>query len=338
MRLLVSGVNKIAQYAFELPLFITDVMILVRTFSKLDPEILYINNGGYPGARSARAAVFAARLSGIKIVVMRVHNLAITYKWPHRWLDFLTDFWISRMTTRFVVGSQASAEQLRKVLKLKSKQVQVIMNGFAPTQQIEERASIRNRLLGTSTGDEIVIGVVGALEERKGHRVLCSALAIIRESNPTVFVKIRVFFIGEGVDEDLIATKCEQEGLMESIKFIGQKTDAVSYINALDILAVPSLREEDTPNVVLEAMFTGTSIIASDIAGIPEQIIHGTTGTLVPAGDVLALADALIATISAQDKRNSVSVAARERFRRLFTMSSMVDSHLVLFAEMSDRI
>ena len=72
----------------NIPLIIYEVIVLYVLFRKIKPDILHINNGGYPAARSSLAAAIAGKLAAIPSILMVVNNMAVDYKHYSRWFDY----------------------------------------------------------------------------------------------------------------------------------------------------------------------------------------------------------------------------------------------------------
>ena len=162
---------------------------LTRLFNKINPDILHINNGGYPGALSARAAVIAGRLAGVPNVVMVVNNLAFDYKNFLRLPDYLVDRKISNLVDLFITGSKVSAKRLQLVLKTHDDKIRTLHNCSADRLSDEKANETLNRLgLGGFNG--VIFGVVALLIPRKGHQVLFdSILDIIENINKILEIK-----------------------------------------------------------------------------------------------------------------------------------------------------
>ena len=115
---------------FNIPLLLYQVFILYHLLKKIKPDILHINNGGYPAARSALAAALAGKCAGVAKVVMVVNNMAADYQHYSRWIDFPIDRLVVRCVNIFITGSQAAGARLKTVLKLPAHQVRTIHNGI----------------------------------------------------------------------------------------------------------------------------------------------------------------------------------------------------------------
>lgn len=334
--------SRITRFAFRLitniPFFVCDVVILTRLLRQIAPDVVHINNGGYPAARSARAAAIAAQFAGVKNVVMVVNNLATGYKSPDRWFDFPIDRLVVRSTDRFVTGSQAAANRLKEVLALKSGQVQSIHNGIRLRALTESRTQVRNRLGVDAQFDGLVIGVVALMEPRKGHRVLLEALAMLSEQNPVISQKIAVWLEGDGPLRGELDSLVRLNRLSAVVHFIGKENNIVDMMNALDILVLPSIDSEDFPNVTLEAMGLGKAVVASALAGTPEQIVQGETGILVEPGNAESLANALGQLIERPELSKWFGAKGQERFFKMFTADIAVKNYMELYSSMKARV
>lgn len=308
-----------------------DVARLWFLFRRTRPTIVHINNGGFPGAGSCNAAAVAARLAGVPIVVYVVNNIASGYRSPLRWLDFPLDRLTARCVTRFVTGSEAAAVALRDVLKLNDEQAVSIHNGvqfgvpdMSPTQL---RAS-----LGLQD-DDLIIASIARLERRKGHRHLIDAFSQLRAGQgeaPAVLI-----LEGTGPEEAALRRQVEGLELGASVRFVGHLPNIWNLHAAADVIVLPSIELEDFPNVVLEAMAMAKPVIASAVAGVPEQIVDGETGVLVEPGDVGALVRVLEMIVADVGARRRLGDAALARYKRMFTPEVAASRYHELYLELT---
>ena len=102
-------------------------------------------------------------------------------------------------------------------------------------------------------------------------------------------------------------------------------------MSILDVVIVPSIADEDFPNVVLEAMALGKPVIASSIAGIPEQIIDGETGLLLPPNNVHQLEVAIMNLSHDVPLRSRMGKAAALRSQDFFSAELAVTKYMLLY-------
>lgn len=139
--------------------------------------------------------------------------------------------------------------------------------------------------------DRPLIGCIGRLHLQKGQIVLIRAFAQIKEQLPEHVLVL----VGEGHERAVLVDEAERLGLAGRIFFLGGLSgeDYNNMLAAIDVYVQPSIFE-GLPRTVLDAMYMGKPIIASDANGNREAIKHGINGYMVPPQDVGALAEAII--------------------------------------------
>ena len=161
---------------------------------------------------------------------------------------------------------------------------------------------------------------VGRLVEKKGFSVLLDAVARLD-------IPFSLRIVGEGPDAVPLRTAIERLGLAGHVTLCGGRThaDLPHEYAAADIVIVPSVLDrsgdrDGLPNVVLEAMASARSVVASRIGAIPTAVTHGETGWLVRAGDVPGLAAAIRMLAADADLRNRLGRLARARVEQEFAL------------------
>jgi len=289
-------------------------------------DILHVNNGGIPGASSCLAAVLAAPLIGARRVVCVVNNLVAGYDKPDRWLDWPLDRAIARSSTLFVTGSRAAGERLRAVLRLPPERIRAVPNGTAMRPITESAKSVRRRL--GVPDDRVLAAVVAVLEERKGHRVLLQALSMMPPgSRPFTAIE------GSGPLRAELEDITARLELHKDVVFGGCAKNVFDLMAAADLVVLPSTGGEDFPNVTLEAMSLGRPVIASKVAGVPEQIVEGETGLMVEPGDAEGLARALERVRADAGLRERLGAAGRRRYSEAYTARASADRWLALYLD-----
>lgn len=311
-------------------LLLYDVVRLRRCFRRSRPDVVHVNNGGFPGAISCNAAALAARLAGVPAVTYVVNNLAIPRRGVRRSMDWPVDRLVARAVDRFVTGSAAAATRLREVLALAPAQVTVIPNGVADTVSVAPSGSA----LPPTPPGAVVVLVAARLEQRKGHRVLFEAVGQLRRAGaPTPMLLLA----GDGPERVRLEYEVERLGISRLVHFLGHRQDVRQLLQMADLLVLPSIDQEDFPLVILEAMAAGRPVIATTVAGVPEQVVDGQTGTLVPPGDAEALRAALSDLMLDSHRRASYGAAGRRRFLQRFTAEIAVERYEGLYTELVTR-
>jgi len=194
----------------------------------------------------------------------------------------------------------------------------VDLERFAPSALA--RAEIRTEY---GLGESPVIFSAGRLVSKKGFEVLIDAMARVRDAVPGT----RLLIAGDGDLRDALTARAAD---LDQPVFIGnQPQDAIArFAAAADVVAVPSIHDDagnvdGLPNFALEALATGTPVVASRVGGLPQAIEHGTNGLLVPERDVPALAGALATLLTDPSVRRTLGDAARHRVARNFSWSAV---------------
>jgi glycosyltransferase involved in cell wall biosynthesis len=200
----------------------------------------------------------------------------------------------------------------------------VIPNGI-PEQRGDRTAT--RAALGIAP-DELLLLSVGNLTPRKAHAVLLEALIQLDRRGENL--RWRLAIAGEGPERLRLENTIREAGLAARVHLLGSRTDVPDLQAAADVFVLPSLWE-GLPLAILEAMFGGNVVIASDISGIPEAIEHGTHGLLTPPGDAAALADALGTVLRDPVSRDRLAAAALERARSRFTIDAMTSAYECLY-------
>ncbi|MCY3592143.1 MAG: glycosyltransferase family 4 protein [Acidobacteria bacterium] len=164
-------------------------------------------------------------------------------------------------------------------------------------------------------GGERYVLAVGRLRIRKGMEILLQALAQARGRGH----RLRLVVAGDGERREALDTQCERLGLGASVHWAGRcsRSEAARLRRGAAALVVPSTYE-GMPLVILEAMSDGVPVIASAVSGIPEVVIDGETGWLVPPERSAALAGALIEAVSDPGAARVRGEAGRQRLDQLF--------------------
>lgn len=316
--------------ALALLILLYDVVYLYFLFLKVQPNLVHINNGGYPGAISPRAAVLAAKAFGRCKIVFVVNNLASGYSRWSRWFDYPIDRIIARWVDIFVTGSFAAKTELDKVMRLPDGKAQPIPNGIEMPSMTRPSHLIRNEIKGEKYKG-VFLGVVARLERRKGHHVLIQAIRLMHERNEIDPAQAHFIFKGDGPACAELKKLVSKNAMESYVTFITDTKNPADIIAALDIVILPSVANEDFPFVILEAMALGKPIIATNIAGIPEQIVADKSGLVVSAHDAESLAHAIGKLLSDPGRAAQLGAEAALRFSRNFTAELSAVKYLELY-------
>ncbi|HWA83850.1 MAG TPA: glycosyltransferase family 4 protein [Fimbriimonadaceae bacterium] len=264
------------------------IQALVR---ELQPDIVYVN-----GPRCMLGTV----LAGVGPVVAAVHLI-------HGGLERRLLAWcFARHSVKLVTFcSRFAMEPFAGLGKGR-----VVENWVSPAilEAPDSRDSSRSEM-GLDEG-EVAVGVLGRISPHKGQALLCKAmLPALGEASP-----IRVFIAGA---KDHEAGAADELPKSPFIREVGKVQAPARFLDAMDILVVPSLWEEPFGLVAIEGMARGLPVVATRSGCLPEIVEDGTTGLVVPKTEE-GLRSAVESLARDQARRLSMGSAGRSKVARRF--------------------
>lgn len=197
-------------------------------------------------------------------------------------------------------------------------------DAFQPKR--ETVARLRDRL-GLATGQPMVLAV-GRLVHKKGFQILVDAMPRLVASHPD----LKLVIAGRGDLATELAARAEAAGARENLVLVGDvsRDELPAYYAAATVTAVPSIHDDagnvdGLPNVILEALASGSPIVASAVAGIRQAVRHGKEALLVPERDPKALGEAILKLLDSRESRESLGRNARQRAQSAFSWSRVGD-------------
>jgi glycosyltransferase involved in cell wall biosynthesis len=282
---------------------------LVRLCRRLQPDIVH--------AHSSKAGALGRTAAALARVPVRVFTV---HAWP-----FAADEGVSgrfylrverglrRLTTSFVCVARTTRHLGVAAGACRPEEAVVIHNAVDVSSfPVPERSADTPRIVS-----------VGRFAFPKDFPTLIGALASIQ-------TPWRAAFAGEGPLRPEIAGELERRGLAGRVELLGSRDDVPQLLGSADIFVLSS-RSEGFPVSVLEAMAAGLPVVATDIGGVSEAVLHDETGLLVPANDPVALAGALDRLLRDAPLRRRLGAAGLERARRDFDVAPFRRAHLELY-------
>lgn len=157
---------------------------------------------------------------------------------------------------------------------------------FGTARETDARPKARSAL-GIAP-DEVVVAAIGRLVPIKRLDRLIDAFAVVAARVPTA----RLYLVGDGSEREALRARVVGERLEGRVTFVGWSAATPDWYAASDVVALTSDRE-GTPLAVIEAAAAGRPVVATDVGGVADIVVDGSTGFIVPASDVAALADRL---------------------------------------------
>jgi glycosyltransferase involved in cell wall biosynthesis len=222
---------------------------------------------------------------------------------------------------RWLPVSSFNGDMIAREVGVSSDRVRTLFNGIDLARgrraEAEGRAAIRARL-GLPADARIAL-FAGGLSEAKGVPDLLAIQDALLAANP----KAMMIWAGDG---PLRAEVDRTAG--PRVLVLGRRNDVPELLCAADVLLVPSRWFEAFSLVLAEAAACGVAAVASRIGGIPEVLLDGETGLLVPPGDRTALLEATARLLADDALRARFGTAARRRAATAFCLDRMVTATL----------
>lgn len=177
---------------------------------------------------------------------------------------------------------------------------------------------------GRAPGEALVAGVAANLEYWKGIDVLIEAARLVRAP-----LRLEIYGVGS-LDAELERQARQAE---VDARFNGFVSDMREPLAGLDVLVQPS-RADNLPVAILEAMASGLPVIGTAVGGIPELVLDGETGLVVPPESPAELAAALDSLAANPEKRRELGRRGRERVREQFSVEKIARRTVALYEEL----
>lgn len=299
------------------PLNVLLLLHFMKHFRKSKPDILLVNNGGYPGGQASLMAAAAAVISGNIRIFHLVHSIASPLQKPFFPIEWVIDRIVERGGC-FVAVSEAVAKSLRHIRKLKVAPI-TISNGLqvAPPP-LPPAATIPLEFLQ-----------VGYLDSVKNQKFTLLALGILAKKG---IKTIRITFAGKETERGYLASmkalakKLEVE---EQIHFAGFVRNMQCLYLQYDAILLTST-VEGMPMCILEAMRAGRAVIAASVGGVPELVENLQTGYLFSGRKPEELAEIWMQLLERPALLGEMGEEAYKRFLEHFTLDIQAQKYLDL--------
>jgi len=182
----------------------------------------------------------------------------------------------------------------------------------------------------------LVVGTVAHFSPEKGHHTLVEAVPRVLSRVPDVHFVL----VGGGALLSTLKARVEALGIQKNVTFTGFRSDSEALMKNFDVFCLPSI-SEGLSSAILVAMASRLPIVATQAGGIPELVIDGETGILVPPDDSDQLAVGLCKVLESPQLREKMGIAGRQRIEETFTLERKLNEteklYLSMLASASDQ-
>lgn len=247
--------------------------------------------------------------------------------------------WKRRLVNRVLLGRRdrvvGVGEDVRRALVeiegLPAHRVGVIHNGIdlAPFDAVTDstREEVR-RELGLAESDFVIV-VAARLDPVKDHETSIRAVDRLRHQHPNA----KLLVVGDGPERERISDLISELDLGGNVLVLGTRNDVPRLIHAADVGLLTS-RSEGIPLFLVESLAAGRPVVSTNVGGTGEVVTDGHDGFLVPAGNVDAVAAALMKLASMPELRADLGERGRVTARTKFCEHGMISAYANLYAEM----
>ena len=236
---------------------------------------------------------------------------------------------------RVIAVSEAVARSLRTQGISDSEKIRVVTNGVDLRRFEEARAAFEREMSERGTTQRpLRVGIVGELSEVKNQEDFVRAAALVADEfgSSVEFLIVGDELARSGVYGVRLERLISELRLTESVRIVRRCEDVAPLIASLDVL-VSASRSEAFGMVMAEAAACGVPVVATATEGAREIVSDGSTGLIVPIGDVSALASAVASLLRDEGLRRKLGSNALEVARERFSLERMVTETERVYAE-----
>ncbi|MBU1179251.1 glycosyltransferase family 4 protein [Patescibacteria group bacterium] len=303
---------------------------LFKLYLKIRPDIIHANSS--KAASIAGAAAFDYRFLALNLklkTIFTAHGWAFNEPRPAFQKKLIKFF--SKLTCLFynkiICVSEFDRQAALKNKIAPSRKLLTIHNGVKNEDyEFLTKEKARQKLSASGEEKEIWIGTIGEFTKNKGHKFLIEAVKKLVASG----YPLTTIIIGFGEEFENLKMEIKNWGMEEKIFLINNHESPANFLKAFDIFVFPSLKE-GFPYALLEAGLARLAVVATEVGGIPEIVMHEETGLLVKPADSAGLAEAIEKIANDPNLRSTLSFALWEKTNRDFSFKKMLNSTLAAY-------
>ncbi|MDA0734738.1 MAG: glycosyltransferase family 4 protein [Chloroflexi bacterium] len=280
----------------------------------------------------------AAKMAGVPIILYTAHGFYHheNMRWRTRQACVWAERILGKATHTLMTQSQEDAASAVSEGIRPADRVVWIGNGVDISQFQPGPASAKDKQSFGIPGSAPVAGFMGPIIAEKGALELVDAFAQTVKSVPDAYLLLAGDVINGDRDlhtKEVIRQKLEGNKLSSRIIFAGYQEDISSFMRAIDLFALPSHRE-GMPRSIIEAMASGKPVVATDIRGCREEVIHDLTGLIVPLRDSQALSQAMTKILSDPALARRMGDEGRQRAEDLYDEKDVLDREVQVYRKL----
>ena len=284
------GLNEVELFETSFGRSPKELIRVTRRINRFGVEVVHTHMS------SAHTYGMLTRILSRRPVVATAHSQSLQLHWRFN---------------NIVIATSPGAAEHHRTRNLVPRSALRVQANFIETSRFRQTTDAERRAARAEFGfseDDVVIGSVGFIDDRKNQLDLAQALGEVVRKAP----QAKLLLVG-GEEPSYgaeIRRTAERLGIASHIVFTGPRQDVPHVLAAMDAFALVS-RKETGPLAVLEAMSTGLPVLATNIGMLPDFVRNETAGSIVNVGDIAAIADRLAAMALDPARRKFMGDAAQ---------------------------
>ena len=291
----------------------SSIVELTEIFKRMRPNIVHTHTskGGYIGR-------IAAKHAGVPHVIHQVHGFHFTqlsglkkkiYAHAEKYLAKYADILLFQNMNEFELAKDMHLNKRTRLL--------YVGNGI-PMEEFKN-VEVKN---APKKGEKLKIVCVARLEPVKNHKMLFEAAQILKREK----LDFEVLLVGDGYLKDEYVKICEEFGIRDKIKFMGNvdRKEVRNILISSHISVLTSLKE-GKPRSLMESQTVGLPVVATDVIGTREVVLNEKSGFLVKVGDTNSFASKIKLLYEDENLWKKMSQDARKIAKRKFDENTVVD-------------
>ncbi len=271
----------------------------------------------------ATSAYLAKQILGAKktpAIITTLHGTDITLVGKDHAYDEIVRFSIEQSDAVTAVSRDLQQDTVEH-FKI-DREIDVIHNFFIPKVELLNCEELRSHFV---SGEEKLLVHASNYRSVKRAGDVLKIFMDVREQLPC-----KLLFLGTGTEIGDIRRTVIELDIERDVFFMGVTRDIDSYVACSDLFLLPS-EQESFGLVALESMAYGVPVVASDVGGLPEVIVHGESGYLVPCGDTASMAKFAVEVLQDEQKYQAMSRSAKERAEHEFCVDKIIPQYESLY-------
>jgi glycosyltransferase involved in cell wall biosynthesis len=286
---------------------------LKKIFDSINPDIIISLQGSIEQSTLGLIAAKKGKYKAITFIALTHKISAMQGKLG--WLRDILNLYFYRMSDGFITISDSAKSMLERH-GVKSKISVVYCGADLNKCKFYQREESRRKY--HIDEQDYVVALIGRIQfVQKGHDILLNAISEHRQRLRNIKGNIKFFIVGDGPDGEILKSRVKAQGLEDIVTFVPWENNLSHIYSAIDMVIIPS-RFEGIPIVMLEAMYYGLPIVASNVDGmaelLPQEWLFKLDNTQCLIETMLRVKGSDNTSITSKNKSHIMTIANVEKF------------------------